>query len=444
MAANFPSTRWSLIARASAESSAGSRDLMGELLSRYWRPMLAHLHYKGVSNEAAEDIAQDFVLELLDQNLLSIADPAKGKFRSLLLTALDHFFVSRIRYETAAKRSPGRLASLDAVEFDQTRTQDQVASLAFERAWAVDVLAEALCRMEQECLESRELSRWHIFQERIVLPLFSDVPESDYAELAERFGLGGDKAAMNVLVTAKRQFARVLREVIREYVARAPSGGTGAGATQNPGRTNLAKPDRDADLNEHRIRQEVEQEIDELQSVLTESRAVADLVGELHTEHAADEPDKSRFWHLLTAHDVETDPWSVLFGAGTEVDEVALTAGCEETLQRPLSRVPGCPASGNTTIGQLLRSRSPDVEALRKLKGWFNIQRFSPARDMPAPLANGLYLVVLAVALTRCGERITGLADPQFRAGLEWLASQSWLDSELKSLVLSAQRSLAA
>ena len=441
MAANFPSTRWSLIARASAESSAGSRDLMGELLSRYWRPMIAHLHFKGVSNEAAEDIAQDFVLELLDQNLLSIADPAKGKFRSLLLTALDHFFVSRIRYETAAKRSPGRLASLDAVDFDQTRTQDQVASLAFERAWAVDVLAEALCRMEHECIESGELSRWHIFQERIVLPLFSDVPETDYSELAERFELGGDKAAMNVLVTAKRQFARVLREVIREYVAGAPAA---AGSTQELGSPGSAKQDRDADLNEHRIRQEVEQEIDELQSVLTESRAVAHLVGDLQTGHDADEPDKSRFWHLLTAHDVETDPWSVLFGAGTEVDEVALSAGCEETLQRPLSRVPGCPVSGNTTIGQLLRSRTPDVEALRKLKGWLNIQRFSPARDMPAPLANGLYLVVLAVALTRCGERITGLADPQLRAGLEWLANQSWLDSELKSLVLSAHRSLAA
>ena len=438
MPANFPSTRWSLIARASTESTAGSRDVMGELLSRYWRPMLAHLHYKGLGNHAAEDVAQDFIIELLDQNLLSIADPAKGKFRSLLLTALDHFFVSRMRYENAAKRSPGRLSSLDSSEFDLTRVDDAGAAQAFERAWALDVLAEALSRMEQECLDCDETARWQIFLERIVLPLFSDTPETDYSALAERLGISGDKAAMNVLVTAKRQFARVLREVIREYVARTPVEPGSIESVECSESATAGRHGGGVDLREHQIRQEVEREIDELQSVLSESRTVADLVGDIGDESDSAEAAKSRFWRLLTAHDLDSNPWSVLFSAGTEVDQEALAAGCEETLRRPLSRVPGCTTAGQATIGQVLRSDHPKLATLKALKSWFNIQRFSPSRDMPAPLANGLYLLVLAVALTRCGERITGLADPQFRAGLEWLAGQPWLAADLRTRVLSA------
>jgi RNA polymerase sigma-70 factor (ECF subfamily) len=444
MSTSFPSTRWSLIARASSESDVGSRDLMGELLSCYWRPMLVHLHYKGLSNESAEDLAQDFVVELLDQNLLSIADPAKGRFRSLLLTALDHFFVSRVRYEQAAKRSPGRLASLDAEDYDHTRGDDAGAALAFERAWALDVLAEALSRMEQECADSGEVARWQIFQERIVLPLFSDLPETDYGVLAERFGLGHDKAAMNVLVTAKRQFARVLRDVIREYITRTPSASGSAGTRARLESTSRARATADVDLHEHQIRQAVEREIGELQEVLSQTRAVADLVGDLREEPECADAAKSRFWRLMTAHDLESNPWSVLFTAGTEVDDLTLSAGCEETLQRPLRQVPGCGSADAVTIGQLLRSDRPPLPVLQSLKGWFNLQRFSPVRDVPAPLANGLYLLVLAVALIRRGERITGLADPQFRAGLEWLADQRWLGEDLRTIVVAARDLLSA
>jgi len=91
----------------------------------------------------------------------------------------------------------------------------------------------------------------------------------------------------------------------------------------------------------------------------------------------------------------------------------------------------------------VLRSPHPPLNALRALKNWCNLQRFSPARDVPAPLANGLYLTVLAVALVRCGERITGLADPQFRAGLEWLAGQPWLANDLHAIAVAARDKLS-
>jgi DNA-directed RNA polymerase specialized sigma24 family protein len=442
MPSQFPTTRWSLIARASRESAAGSRDQMGELLAHYWRPMLIHLRYKGLSNESAEDVLQDFMVELLDQDLLSVADPQKGRFRSLLLTALDRFLVSRVRYQQAAKRSPGALASLDAAPTDIAPANTTEAALVFERAWALDVLAEALARIERECAETGETARWEIFQERMVVPLISDAPEADYSALAARFGLESGKAAMNLLVTAKRQFARLLREVIREYVNRSPSATKPVDGVSGQGGATMSRAIDGVDLNEHLVRQTVERELADLQQVLSRSRGVAEAVGSLQQTEDADNPAKSRYWRLLTERANESDWWSALFSAGSEVNDDALSAGCAEILQRSLANVPDCNDATGQTIGAVLRSEHPSLDVLKALKQWFNLQRFSPARDVPAPLANGLYLLVLAVALVKCGQRITGLADAQFRAGLEWLAAQPWLDEDLQRTVHNAQSAL--
>ena len=94
----FPTTQWSLIELAHRETPTGSREQMGALLEAYWQPMYAHLRYKGLSNEKAEDLIQEFMMEILNKDLLAIADPKRGKFRTLLLTALDRFAISQPWY----------------------------------------------------------------------------------------------------------------------------------------------------------------------------------------------------------------------------------------------------------------------------------------------------------------------------------------------------------
>jgi hypothetical protein len=275
----------------------------------------------------------------------------------------------------------------------------------------------------------------------MVVPLISDAPEADFAALATRFGLDGSKAAMNLLVTAKRQFARLLREVIREYVTRSP-------AASKPSHTSVRTPTSltdtitGVDLQEHQVRQTVERELADLQQVLSRSRGVAEAVVGLQNDET-DDPAKTRYWRLLTERANESDWWSALFTAGSEVNDDALSAGCAELLQRRLAEVPDCTDTSGRTIGDVLSDPQPPLETLKALKQWFNLQRFSPARDVPAPLANGLYLAVLAVALVRSGQRITGLADAQFRAGLEWLAEQAWLSEDLRSIALDALTALS-
>jgi RNA polymerase sigma-70 factor (ECF subfamily) len=215
----FPETVWPLIDLAVSEGKTGSREHMGKLLENYWQPMYAHVRFKGVDHQKAEDLVQEFSLQILENDLLSIADPARGKFRTLLLTALDRFVVSRFRYETAAKRAPESSRSLDAAEVDYTQSAEAPASAAFDRAYALDVIAQVLAKMKQECEATGDAARWVVFENRIVSPMLESTEPVEYLELAQDLGLKDEKAAMNLLVTAKRQFTRLLKNHVRDYVS---------------------------------------------------------------------------------------------------------------------------------------------------------------------------------------------------------------------------------
>ncbi|QDT53657.1 hypothetical protein Pan44_16800 [Caulifigura coniformis] len=443
MASSFPLTRWTLIARAVDGNQPASREHMGELLEQYWRPMFIHLKCKGMKHAQAEDLLQDFVLTLLDRNLLSVADPSKGKFRSLLLTALDRFLVSKFRHENAAKRSPGHVASLDAAELDVAQPPvDGV--LAFERAWALDVLAETLARMKSECEEGDETVRWTLFDERVVRPLLGTAEPCDYVEFAKRHGLENEKVAMNMLVTAKRQFARVMRDVIAEYVSRSSRArvdariGTGREAAE-------AVPAADLDLKEHQLRAAVEQEISELQRILAASRGVQELSDELVEHPQADrrEPQKSMFFRML-AHGPKESSESLesLLNTGMETTDDALAVGLNEFLGAPLSRVPGLETDHWLTLGEFLTGEAPDARRLAAVKDWASAHRISRSGTVPPALANALYFVVLAAAITRGHRELTKLGETQLIAGLESLEQLTWFPAELLPMVREARRAI--
>src|SRR5262249_47962005 len=90
---DLPTTQWANVRRAGAEASPGQRLALDELLRRYWPALVAHLVYKKkMPRDRAEDVVQSFVQEkVLQRNLVQLADPGKGRFRTFLLTALDRF-----------------------------------------------------------------------------------------------------------------------------------------------------------------------------------------------------------------------------------------------------------------------------------------------------------------------------------------------------------------
>jgi hypothetical protein len=86
----FPATDWTGI----IDPSSGQA-IQQELSTRYWKPIYCYLRSKGYSDEDAQDLTQGFFAEIvLDRGLSRNIDRSKGKFRTLLLTALNHYAIS--------------------------------------------------------------------------------------------------------------------------------------------------------------------------------------------------------------------------------------------------------------------------------------------------------------------------------------------------------------
>ena len=93
---------------------------MEDLCRAYWYPLYAFLRRSGNSTEDAQDLAQDFFAGLMDGTLLASAEPAKGKFRTLLLAALKNMAINTWRASQRQKRGGGaEIISLDVAMVEE-------------------------------------------------------------------------------------------------------------------------------------------------------------------------------------------------------------------------------------------------------------------------------------------------------------------------------------
>ena len=218
-AVRFPSTHWSLVGRAGHPGIAPGRAALGVLLQRYLPALRSHLVAKGASVDSAEDLVQGFVADkVIGQNLLARAARGRGKFRSFLLGALDHYAASQFRRDNAAKRRPAK-AVLDIAGQPDVACGSAEPSWQFTLAWAREVVQEATRRMEAHCTSTGRSDLLCVFTERVARPAAESTGPSPHAALAGDLQLGGAKAASNLLVTSKRLYARILRGVVAEYAA---------------------------------------------------------------------------------------------------------------------------------------------------------------------------------------------------------------------------------
>ncbi|MEM7475307.1 MAG: hypothetical protein AAF483_09975 [Planctomycetota bacterium] len=444
--AEFPNTRWSLVETVVTEAPNGSRENMGILMESYWEPMYAHLRYKGIGAEKAEDLIQDFMIEILNKDLLAIANPQKGRFRTLLLTALDRFAISRHRYESASKRSPGDIASLDASEADRTESEEDAPSLAFDKAWALEVLASALGKMKEACDKEGDQARWSIFDSRVLGPLLDDADVPEYAELAEKFGLANEKAAMNILVTAKRQLGRVMREVIREYIMRRTDHEAYVAhiakrmdISEDPESvTGLAKH-----LTEQSIHRMVEDELEELQKVLAKARKT---VVRHARENALNDDSRSFFWDRLTQGEKnsESDIGSI-FSVGSKLDNLEEGEPFQQIANQFFSvsvrDLIGNEAATQTVL-ECLTGRDSSLEEISELKEWASYQRTNTNSTTPRDLVNAVFLASIAAAKIRFEKSISVLSEKNLRLEFAWLKDQIWLDANIRSLAEDALEKL--
>src|SRR5262249_47024565 len=147
-ARQFPDTRWTLILRA-RDSPAAQRAALAELLESYWQPLYCFARRQGLDSEAAKDCVQDFIAHLLERDFLGRLDPAAGRLRSYLRTALRNHLVNEHARAGAQKRG-GDVATIP-LDFDIAERSLDGAPVepeaAFEHEWAVGIMERALAQL---------------------------------------------------------------------------------------------------------------------------------------------------------------------------------------------------------------------------------------------------------------------------------------------------------
>jgi RNA polymerase sigma-70 factor (ECF subfamily) len=220
----FPSTHWSIIDSARREDAGSARPALAELLGRYLQALRAHLLIRrSVDPDQVDDVIQSFISgKVLEADLIARADRSRGKFRTLLLTALDRFVISQQRHDQAAKRGGGRTESLEALADPESahdargpRNPDGID--AFDIAWARQVLRYAIERMRAQCEADGRLDVWGVFDCRVLRPALEGSEPAEYEHVVKRFGVRSPTQLWNAVRTGKLLFARVLRSVVAEY-----------------------------------------------------------------------------------------------------------------------------------------------------------------------------------------------------------------------------------
>jgi len=215
----FATTHWSVVLAAGSGDSPQAATALEQLCRIYWYPLYAYVRRRGYSPEDAQDLTQEFFAGLLGKHALAQITRQGGKFRSYLLTALNHFLVNEWERHRALKRDERRVAfSFDALDpesrYQGEPTDEATPEVVFERQWAATLLEQVMNRLRDEYVTE---GKTDLFQ-RLQPCLTGAEPMLPYANLAARLGMTDDAVKMAVHRLRKR-YGELLRAEVVHTVA---------------------------------------------------------------------------------------------------------------------------------------------------------------------------------------------------------------------------------
>jgi RNA polymerase sigma-70 factor (ECF subfamily) len=213
-AATFATTHWSVVLAAGQSADAQASEALEQLCRTYWYPLYAYVRRRGYGPEDAQDLTQEFFALFLRKEYFRLADRARGRFRTFLLHALEHFLINEWKRGQCARRGGGlaRL-SLDVEGAEHRYTNEPAVTMtperAYEKQWAATLLEQVLSSLKQEYAEA---GNSRVFAELADL-LWGKEHSVSFAEIGARLGLteGAARGAMHRLRTRYRE--RLRREV---------------------------------------------------------------------------------------------------------------------------------------------------------------------------------------------------------------------------------------
>jgi RNA polymerase sigma factor (sigma-70 family) len=214
----FVTTHWSVVLTAGRSDTTRARAALESLCRTYWPPLYAYVRRRGHAPADAQDLTQAFFARLLEREAVAGVTPDKGRFRSFLLTSLNHFLADEWDKARAQKRGGGQVITHDwqsvETQLGEMPADRFTPEKAYERRWALTLLEQVYQRLEEEY---RAAGKDALFAAlRVTLAGKSDA--APYAELARQLDLS--EGAVKVAVHRLRQRYRArLRDTIADTVS---------------------------------------------------------------------------------------------------------------------------------------------------------------------------------------------------------------------------------
>ena len=203
---------------AGQADSTSAREALAQLCQSYWYPLYAYARRRGNAPADAEDLTQGFFARLLELHSLADVRREKGKFRSFLLAAFNHYLSDEWDRARAQKRGHGRVVSLDAARAEERFTREPADPLTpeklFERKWAMTLLESAVQRLQGE-YEAAGKGAWFA---ALRFGIAGEPSAVAYVDLAKQLGLK-EPALRVALHRLRERYRKVLRAEIARTVA---------------------------------------------------------------------------------------------------------------------------------------------------------------------------------------------------------------------------------
>lgn len=204
-----------MVLSAGDRGSPDAERALQTLCETYWYPLYAFARRWGCSPDDAADRTQEFFARLLQQDWLPAADPARGRFRSFLLTVFKRFLAKERERAQAQKRGGDRTfvsidASLAEQRYGAEPTENWTAETLFERRWALTLLEKVLQQLKTEY---HTRGKQDLF-ERCLPFLTSSSEDTSYAAVAAALQM--NEGTVRVAVHRMRQR---YRELLQHEVA---------------------------------------------------------------------------------------------------------------------------------------------------------------------------------------------------------------------------------
>jgi RNA polymerase sigma-70 factor (ECF subfamily) len=218
-ARNFRTTHWSVVLHAGDNGDSCSAAALEHLCAAYWHPLYGYARRRGYDPHEAQDLTQEFFVQLLQRRFLDAVDPEKGKFRSFLLASMNNFLANEWHRSRCIKRGGAvTILSLEEQQAEQRFLVEPVDEATpekvFERRWAETVLEQVMEKVRKEVTTAGQPERFELLKDFLV----RDSGSASYAQVAKQLGLSLS-ATTSAIHRLRSRFRQLFREEIAHTVA---------------------------------------------------------------------------------------------------------------------------------------------------------------------------------------------------------------------------------